>query len=437
MKRLSVSWKTYAAAEKGSVGILFAMLVVPVTLLAGGTVDYGRVLSQKSRVQSAAEAAALAAARPIEAEKPDRESIAKTVFAANLARSGITGVTPVVEASATVVTVTASSTLTTPFLNVMNLGDMPANAFAQAVGGDAITNDSPGKICMMGLDPSSTDGIHLQGGNLVNFNDCWSQSNSRMATAINASGNSSFATGKGHCAVGSWTQTHTTFSPLPKAACKEVADPFAAVGAYVEGQDYVPAFTPPNKAITCKASNLNLKKGTFTLDPGRYCGGMKIQAGAKVTLNAGIYYMDDGEFLVQSGSSVTGSNVLLYFAGNAAKFTVIGGGTVDLKGRSTTASYAGFLAIADAAANRGGVSNIQGGGVFKMQGVIYMPTQRIEVSGNGDVNNADIEFFSMVAKDFYFRGNGVFNMKKHTGGGNVPDIMPNMPVEGIRETALK
>jgi hypothetical protein len=83
-----------------------------------------------------------------------------------------------------------------------------------------------------------------------------------------------------------------------------------------------------------------------------------------------------------------------------------------------------------------GESNIQGGGTFKMQGVIYMPKQRIEVSGNGDVNNANINVFGMVAKDFYFRGNGVFNAKRHTGYGNVPDIMPEMPVHIIRKTVL-
>lgn len=128
--------------------------------------------------------------------------------------------------------------------------------------------------------------------------------------------------------------------------------------------------------------------------------------------------------------------MLLYLNGAASRMTVIGGGTVDLSGRSTTASYAPHLVIGDANANRGGTSNIQGGGTFKMQGVIYMPTQRIEVSGNGDVNNASISTFGMIAKDFYFRGNGVFNAKKHGGTGNVPDIMPSMPVDGIRETTL-
>ncbi len=412
------------------------MLLVPVVLLTGGTIDYGRALSQKAQIQAASEAAALAAARPLNAESDTREDIAKTVFAANVSRLGLPGLEPVVGVTATAVTVDAYSNITTPFLSLIRLDTLSTDGHATALAGNTITATDPGKICLLALDPNSDDGIHLQGGNLVNYTDCWAHTNSTKSTAINANGNNAKATGKGHCAVGSYTQTHDTFAPLPKTGCGAVADPFATVGAYVSGQAYQPTFTPPSKAVTCKASNLNLKKGTFTLDPGRYCGGIKLQAGATVTLNAGIYYIDNGEFVVQSGSSITGSNVLLYFAGAASKMTVIGGDTVNLSGRTSTASYAGFLVIADANAARGGTSNIQGGGTFKMQGVIYMPTQRIEVSGNGDVNNATISVFGMIAKDFYFRGNGVFNAKKHGGSGNVPDIMPSMPVDGIRETTL-
>ena len=59
----------------------------------------------------------------------------------------------------------------------------------------------------------------------------------------------------------------------------------------------------------------------------------------------------------------------------------------------------------------------------------------IEVSGNGDVNG-NTGFFAMVAKDFYFRGNGIFNLKRHTGATTVPDIMPMMPTETQRESYM-
>ncbi|MDX2155747.1 MAG: pilus assembly protein TadG-related protein [Hyphomicrobiaceae bacterium] len=432
MTKSLASKKPFSSAADGNVGILFAMLAVPVTLLAGGTVDYGRALSQKARVQAAADAAALAAARPIEATEAKRKEIAASVFKANYS-----GLTPTVTIGGNIITVEAGTSVATPFLNLASIPTLAAQGYAKAVAGETISATEPGKICLLALDPSSADGIHLQGDNQVNYDGCWAHTNSKLGTAINASGSNAKASGKGHCAVGGYTQTHNTFYPLPTVGCREVADPYATVGAYVIGATYQPAFTPPVKADTCKASNLNLKKGFFQLDPGRYCGGINIQAGATVTFKPGVYFIDNGVLNVQSGSSVSGSSLLFYLAGASSRMQVIGGGKVDLSGRKTGETFAGFLVIADAAANPGGVSNIQGGGAFKMEGVVYMPTQRIEVSGNGDVNNGDVAVYGMVAKDFYFRGNGVFNARKHTGSGSLPDIMPVLPVEGIREATLQ
>ncbi len=436
MKTVRPQKPSFLAAKDGNVGMLFAMMIVPVTILAGGTVDYGRVLSQKARVQAASDAAALAAARPMEATEGERAEIAKKVFQANIAQGGTRPFDPVVRLSAATVTVEANVMVPTPFLSLASITSMPAKGIGTAVAGSKIEEVDPGKICLLALDPNSDDGIHLQGDNQVNYTGCWAHTNSSKTTAINANGSNARAIGKGNCAVGSFSQTHDTFAPEPKSGCKVVPDPFAVVGAYVEGGTYQPTFSKPYKATTCKASNLNLKKGVFTLDSGRYCGGINIQAGATVTFNAGIYYIDNGLFNVQSGSSVRGTNVLFYLAGANARMQVIGGGATDLSGRHESASYAGFLVIADADANRGGESNIQGGGIFKLNGTIYMPTQRIEVSGQGDVNAQAVNTFGMIAKDFYFLGNGIFNTVRHTGQGKVPDIMPTMPVESIRETVL-
>ena len=75
----------------------------------------------------------------------------------------------------------------------------------------------------------------------------------------------------------------------------------------------------------------------------------------------------------------------------------------------------------------------QGGGTMNLEGMLYMPTQRIEVSGNGNVNGSS-PYFAMVAKDFYFRGNGTFKMSKSTGGASAADIVPNLPVFATTET---
>ena len=147
--------------------------------------------------------------------------------------------------------------------------------------------------------------------------------------------------------------------------------------------------------------------------------------------NPGVYVIDNGLFNVQSGASVSGSNLLFYYSGANSRMTIIGGGTVNFKGRNTGSSYEGFLMIAHPDAWRGLESNIQGGGTFNMEGMVYMPTQRILISGNGDVNGSS-KNFGIVAKDFYFQGNGTFNFKVRDGSSTLPDLMPKTSIQNVK-----
>jgi hypothetical protein len=257
-----------------------------------------------------------------------------------------------------------------------------------------------------------------------------------MSGAI-AGGGNAVVTGDGTSAVGGVSSSASgVYTPAAVGAASVVDDPFATVGAYVTPtSSYAPTFTPPVIPNVCKASSLDLKKGTFDLEPGRYCGGINLQAQAIVTFAPGVYIVDNGVFNVQSGASITGSNVLFYFSGAAAKMTVIGGGSVNLKGRTTGNSYPGFLFIAHPDAARGQTSNIQGGGTFKMEGMLYMPTQNILVTGNGTANTTS-NFFAMVAKSFEFKGNGIFNYKPHTAASGMPDIMPVKPSNLTVDTVM-
>ena len=106
------------------------------------------------------------------------------------------------------------------------------------------------------------------------------------------------------------------------------------MSAYSSSGSYIASFDTPAIPSNCAANNLNLKKGSYSLVPGRYCGGLSIQAQASVTFSPGIYIIDNGQFKVQSGANVSGSNVLFYFSGPNASLTIIGGGTVSLTGRS-------------------------------------------------------------------------------------------------------
>ena len=428
MIRPLASFLKFRRNEDGSVGIIFALSLVPAVMIVGGAIDFSQANKVRDKLQNAADAAVLSAASmPSSAVVSERINAATSSFTANT--TGITGATLTVVVNGSTVTLNTSMDVTTNFLRLARIENLTVKAAASASG-----NSPSNPICMLALDPESTDGIHIQGANVVKYPGCWAQTNSSKPTAINAMGSNATATGDGHCAVGGYDAPHNNFSPAPQTGCAVVGDPFATVSAYtLPSSSYRSTFTAPALATTCKASNLSLKKGTYTLDPGRYCGGIDIKAQATVIFNPGVYVVDNGVFSVQSGASVSGSNLLFYYSGANAHMTIIGGGTVNFKGRSTGSTYAGFLMIAHPDAWRGLESNIQGGGTFNLEGMVYMPTQRISVSGNGDVNGSS-KNFGIVAKDFYFQGNGAFNFKVRDASSTLPDLMPKTSNQYVKLT---
>ena len=436
-KKLSKLLHRTASDDRGNVAIQFAALVIPAVMLIGGGVDIGRAFQAKLELQSAADAAALAGASMVEATDASRVDAAQKVFLANTA--SLTTAQAQASVSNGTVTVTATGSVSNSFLQIMNLAKFDLDASSAAKNGYEVSPGSSdlGKACLIALDPNSDVGLHIQGDNDLKFESCWSYSNSTKPTAINANGSQATAVGEGHCAVGGLDIPHNNYSPAPRAQCVAIADPFATVSAYDPVQAYQSTFTAPSIPSSCKSDKLNLKKGTFTLEPGRYCGGISLQAQAKVTLLPGIYFIDNGTLNVQSGSTLQGENVLIYLTGANAKIQLIGGGTVNLKGRQVGSSYTSFLVIQHPNANRNGVSNIQGGGSFNLEGVIYMPTQQIEVAGNGDVNG-DTRYFGMIAKDFYFRGNGKFYLKTKDGvfPTTYTEIMPDVPRQERQDARL-
>ncbi len=151
---------------------------------------------------------------------------------------------------------------------------------------------------------------------------------------------------------------------------------------------------------------------TVTLDPGRYCGGLSINAGAEVTFNPGVYIIDAGDFLVNGGATLTGNGVtFILTADDPADIgnVKINGGTVaDLTAPSDEGNpYAGVLFYQDRRATsfRGPnlvVNFLQGGADMDLQGAIYFPSQNITYTGGA---NSGAGCTQLIARGVNFSGN--------------------------------
>ncbi len=69
--------------QRGVVAILFTIAFLVITSAVGAAIDYGRAHSAKTRLQAAADAGALAAAKLINANLAKRLAVGETVFNAN------------------------------------------------------------------------------------------------------------------------------------------------------------------------------------------------------------------------------------------------------------------------------------------------------------------------------------------------------------------
>jgi hypothetical protein len=168
-----------------------------------------------------------------------------------------------------------------------------------------------------------------------------------------------------------------------------IADPYSKVS--------VPFFSG------CTANNFN-SKATVTIDPGVYCGGMQLGAGANVTLNPGIYFIDGGQFSMNGGATITGTGVTLIFTSstmsNWPTATINGGATVNLT-PPITGPTAGIVMFGDPNSPVGTSFKLGGGASQYLGGAVYFPTGALTYSGG---NGTSTSCTQLIADTITFGG---------------------------------
>ncbi len=119
------------------------------------------------------------------------------------------------------------------------------------------------------------------------------------------------------CSAGGKTQTsNANFSPAPTTDCPVLPDPLSSRVAPLVG--------------ACNFTNIVIDGGSATLQPGVYCGGLKLTNGAAGVLSKGIFIIKDGPLIVDAGASISGTEVGIYLTGSTANLTFDADSTVNL-----------------------------------------------------------------------------------------------------------
>lgn len=120
--------------ERGNVAITFGLMFIPILGIMGAAVDYSRLVSTQMRLQSAADNAALAAiaSRGLN-DSASRIAMAKANFRSNFSPSDpASAPEPNVVIDGNAVTVTASATVDTTLLAIVNVDQLAASAESHA-----------------------------------------------------------------------------------------------------------------------------------------------------------------------------------------------------------------------------------------------------------------------------------------------------------------
>ena len=371
--------------ESGSTAIVFALALVPLMALTGAAVDYNRAIAARQQLQGLADTAALSAAA-LFGTGADPGAAARAFFPAGTQASD-----PQFTAAAGegVVTVDASRSLKTSFMGVIGINEMQVSVRSKAAQGD------PGPtICALALNKSADAAISFAGNTAFSAKNCVVYSNSSSTSAISLQG-SATAQASGFCAVGG---VSGSLSPSLKN-CPIRADPFRNWTVPVsQGCDYT------GNAQTSVGSNK-----TKQFSPGIYCSTMDLKGTAE--LAPGVYVLKAG-LDIGAQATVRGTGVTFYLTGPNAGFSINGGGDIALSA-PVNGAHAGMLIYQDRAANPGAVNKLNGSSNTVLKGILYTPTQVLEVTGNGTFGQSSI-FMPMIADRIAFSGSSVVQVESNS-----------------------
>lgn len=392
MIRLAKLTKAFRGDESGSYAIILALLAPVIIGFLGLSIDTGLWFSKQALLQAAADSSAFSAAVAKAAGATDVQTQAAGVAATYGFVNTSGGVTltvnsPPLSGSNTSVTNAVEVIIVqtqVPIFARMFIGpSVPVRARAVAISGTT-------SLCVLALETAGT-GFSLSGSSKIDLSTCSIASNSSNSASLSLSGTSSI-TAKTVKTVGSIVgQSSITTTSGTYTGAAATPDPYSSQG--------VPSF------IGC----LHGLNTATTFNPGVYCSGLSVSGAATVTLQPGIYYIDQGTFSVSGTSRVTGSGVTIVLTSstgsNYASMSISGSSVVTLTA-PTTGATAGFVVLGDKNSPVGPSISLSGSTSGNFTGIVYAKNYSVSYSGTSTNSGACT---TLVANTVSLSGATVFS----------------------------
>jgi len=375
-----------------------ALLAVTFSLIflfaaMGLSIDLGSAYYLKTRVQTAADAAASAAAvyaknnadtcsnitcgvtyncagvtpptNSLQAGCLYATSDAPPTFTATMIENnttppGVTGNSPAMWVKATVST-------SAPNFFLFGAGFHVSSIAAQSI--SAVTSVPP-TSCIYVLDPSASGALTMTGSSALSASNCDVYVNSSDTAAVTRTGSSTISCSAGHVkVVGGCSQTGSgSISPAPVTGSSTISDPLSALPT--------PSFSGCDHWNYSTSSNA-------TLDPGVYCDGISITGSGTITMHPGNYIINGGGMSCTGSANITGSHVMIYNTAvgshTIGPISLTGSGTYNISAPNA-GNYTGVVIYQDR--NYSTAASVSGSTSSAVTGTLYCPKSHVTFTGS-------------------------------------------------------
>ena len=364
----SLHWmRNLAPRIDGSITVIGAIAFPGLLLLSAGVMDYAKYTNHRALLQSAVDAASLAAAKEMsltDTKIYSLETVATKAVEANVAASAVMSasgrpsVTATVDGATLAVHVTASQ----PYARLLGgfAALLPATV---SVSASATVVGRP-NICVLALESQEMDAIALSTSARLTGDGCSVFSNSNSFRGITVSDNATLKANS-VCSAGGIGGSGSV-QPAGYQDCPQFDDPLASRAE-------------PTIGLRCDYLAKVVVLQSVKLRPGVYCGGLTILGFAKVTLEPGDYIIRDGIFAAEGFAEIVGENVSLFLGPTA---TMLLGPNSSVRLSAPKAGpMAGILIFGSRQQPRLLTHTILSRNAQHMVGTIYLPTSTFIVDG--------------------------------------------------------
>lgn len=416
--RMSKMYSHFLSCLRDRAGSILPITAVALPFLVGMTgvgVDISMWMMERRDLQTAADAAVIAAAWEVANDQDDNtydSALREATFNGfDISQDGELDLSINNDGeNNTVITATLRQKTDVWFSHVIT-GD--SDIYLASAAASAIIEPT-GDFCILSLDREADGALTATGSVLVESEGCGMAVNSNSDSALDLSGFVDITIGD-VTIVGDYEETGNVqfdYESLEVDAGR-TPDPYSDLEA--------PQDQP------CDYNSKQNVNGTGTLQPGVYCGGIDIKGNGNVTLDPGVYIIDGGNFSVSGGGTITGTDVVIILTSssgtNYGNFDITGGKVLTLDAPETGeegGEYNGVVMYRDRNAP-GGTSMVTGTSALNIQGVVYNPSGHLDFGGNNNTSSSSTDpCTKVIGKTIKLHGNPAFG--NNCQGTNVRDI---------------